>query len=120
MIAPRLKELIQILQENPNSFARKLGVSASSIYNIIGKRGSRPSYEILEQIKKIYPQVDMNWLLSGEDQPLREIQLLPEVSVKVVNFAEKIQQIQKLEVSGEHPWVLQNEMNGSPALFKYA
>jgi hypothetical protein len=93
MVQIRLKELIEILRENPNSFAQELGVSASIIYNIIGKRGSKPSCEVLEKIKQTYPQVNMNWLILGEDRPLLDIQVIPEAAVKIACVVNRTQHI---------------------------
>jgi hypothetical protein len=93
MVQIRLKELIEILRKNPNSFAQELGVSASIIYNIIGKRGSKPSCDVLEKIKQTYPQVNMNWLILGEDQPLLDIQVIPNVAVKVISLTNRTQHI---------------------------
>jgi hypothetical protein len=39
--------------------------------NILGGRMSKPSFETLEKIKATYPRVNLEWLVSGEGQPLR-------------------------------------------------
>jgi transcriptional regulator with XRE-family HTH domain len=112
MIGARLKELIQILNENPNSFAEKLDISASIIYNIIGGRKSKPSFEILERIKQVYSQVNMNWLVSEQGNPVLVADNSSDVLTEIRNITNRIQQVEKLaEMRDQHISLLQNKLD---------
>lgn len=70
--AVRLKNLIEELNMNKNSFSVKLGVSPTIIHNIIDGRGSKPSFEVLHKIVTIFKTVNAYWLLMGEGEMLIE------------------------------------------------
>lgn len=70
--AERLKDLIEKLNMNKNSFSVKLGVSPTIIHNIIDGRGSKPSFEVLHKIVTIFKNVNAYWLLMGEGDMLIE------------------------------------------------
>jgi transcriptional regulator with XRE-family HTH domain len=66
MINDRIAFLISALHLNPNSFAEKIGVSTTVIYNIIKGRRTKPSYDLLMKILAVYKQIDVEWLLRGQ------------------------------------------------------
>lgn len=70
--AERLRNLIEELNMNKNSFSVKLGVSPTIIHNIIDGRGSKPSYEVLHKIVTTFKNVNAYWLLMGEGDMLIE------------------------------------------------
>lgn len=62
----RLQGLINALNLNPRQFAVELGYEqATTIYNIL-KRQSTPSRSTLDKICKRFPQVNREWLLTGQ------------------------------------------------------
>lgn len=61
----RLELLIERLNLNGNSFAEQIKTPPPVIYNAIGGRESKPSFDVLLKIKQRFPQVDLNWLVSG-------------------------------------------------------
>mgnify|MGYP000846400089 CR=1 FL=1 len=52
-------------------FAKQVGVSTSLVNNIVGKRKSAPSFDVLQKIFT-YVDVRADWLLTGEGPMLRE------------------------------------------------
>jgi transcriptional regulator with XRE-family HTH domain len=66
MINDRIAFLISALKYNPNSFADKVGVSTTVIYNIIKGRRNKPSYDLLIKILNVFDQINTEWLLTGE------------------------------------------------------
>ncbi|OJJ21192.1 hypothetical protein BKI52_11535 [marine bacterium AO1-C] len=68
--AERLRNLIEELNMNKNSFSVKLGVSPTIIHNIIDGRGSKPSYEVLHKIVTTFKNVNAYWLLMGDGDML--------------------------------------------------
>jgi transcriptional regulator with XRE-family HTH domain len=61
----RIKELIDKLNLNPNSFAKRLGVAGTVVYNIIDGRKNNPSYDVMTNICKSF-NVNPAWLLDGK------------------------------------------------------
>jgi transcriptional regulator with XRE-family HTH domain len=66
MINDRIAFLISVLNLNPNSFADKIGVSTTVIYNIVKGRRTKPSFDLLLKILNVFNQVNTDWLLTGE------------------------------------------------------
>jgi hypothetical protein len=62
-----LSELIHELRLTTSAFERNIGVSNSAIKSAI-KRDSDISVGILTKVLDKYPQVNKNWLLTGEGQ----------------------------------------------------
>ena len=70
-INTRISELIYALRDNENSFAKRIGVSSSVIFNTVNPkgRGSYPSGPVLEKILSIDSEgkrVSAEWLMRGE------------------------------------------------------
>ena len=70
IINDRINQLIEVLDQNPNSFAELIGVSGAVVYNIIRGRRSKPSYDVLNKILLRFNEVNSEWLLRGEGQIL--------------------------------------------------
>ena len=72
--ANKLKErIVQLMQRDGMSnteFAKKTGISLSSLSHIMAGR-NKPSLEIVMRIYKAYPNIDLHWLL-GEESRLPE------------------------------------------------
>ena len=50
----------------PGNFADKIGVAPATISHIISGRNKYPSAEVMLRLHDTYPDVDLNWLLTGE------------------------------------------------------
>ncbi len=70
VINDRIKQLIQVLDENPNSFAERIGVKGAVVYNIIRGRRNKPSYHVLHKILFSFEEVNTEWLFRGEGEIL--------------------------------------------------
>lgn len=69
-INERLSKLIRILfGGNKSAFASRLGVTPSVIDNIVGKRQSKPSFDLIEKLSSI-EEVNLDWLITGHGSPL--------------------------------------------------
>jgi hypothetical protein len=62
----KLGLLIEKLGLNPNSFATEIGFTSSAIYNILGQRGAKPSYEFFIKLAERFPHIDFNWFFKPE------------------------------------------------------
>jgi len=72
-VAERIEELRELLGvKNQLSFCKELGFSQSTYAGIIGKRGSKPSLELLISIEKAFPGVNWKWVLTGEGESLAQ------------------------------------------------
>ena len=66
----RFKSLLDQLQLSPSEFADRIGVQRSSISHIVSGR-NKPSIDFLEKILNIFPEVDINWLITGKKSSLK-------------------------------------------------
>lgn len=78
-IGERFSILVKGLKMNNNSFAKSVGKAATTI-NYIVEGKSKPGYDVLESVVKTYPQVNPNWLLTGEGEMVKSVPTAPVVS----------------------------------------
>jgi hypothetical protein len=72
-INERIAELIKVLEDSENSFAKRIGVSSSVVFNVVNPKGrkSYPSGPVLEKmlaIKKSGNSISAEWLMRGEGE----------------------------------------------------
>ena len=60
----RLESFIKSKQLTKSSFATKIGVQRSSLAHFFSGR-NKPSLDFYIKIKNKYPEVDLNWIISG-------------------------------------------------------
>lgn len=65
MINERFEQLIQALRLNKNTFSIEIGLSNSTTIGRIVNGTRKPSHEVIEKISLAFPNVNMNWLISG-------------------------------------------------------
>lgn len=77
-IGSRINELLFRLKMNQRNFGESIGVSHTAINNTIHGK-TKPKYEIIQTILKVYPNISKDWLLEGkgemfssESKPLEE------------------------------------------------
>jgi hypothetical protein len=76
-IGQRLGQVITHSSKSVNQFAVELGDRPDKYYNVI-KGKSNPSWEMIENVIRAYPEVDGNWLLKGDgDMLLKPAHSLP-------------------------------------------
>ncbi len=63
----RIEQLIKDKGLTSVKFAETIGVQASSISHVVSGR-SKPSFDFMEKIKNKFPEINMNWLISGEGE----------------------------------------------------
>ncbi|TDB66847.1 helix-turn-helix domain-containing protein [Arundinibacter roseus] len=66
----RINQLIHFLNKNHKTFAESIGKAPTVIYNTV-KGKNKPSFDVLEAICEVYPQVNPGWLLKGEGEILQ-------------------------------------------------
>lgn len=65
-----LQALMDRFEVNAAQFAEKIGVQRSSISHFLSGRNN-PSLEVIRKILMAYPQIDAEWLLSGEGDMIK-------------------------------------------------
>lgn len=69
----RIKELItELFSSNKTAFSKAIGVSPTVTENIVGKRQSSPSYELLKKIVDSIENINHEWLLTGEGSMFKQ------------------------------------------------
>ena len=71
-INDRISEVMKARGLNMNSFAKTTGITYITLYHTISPSGrlSDPNAATLTKIKQAFPDLDMNWLLTGEGEML--------------------------------------------------
>lgn len=65
-----LQALMDRFEVNAAQFAEKIGVQRSSISHFLSGRNN-PSLDVIRKILMAYPQIDAEWLLSGEGDMIK-------------------------------------------------
>ncbi len=65
-IKDRLKTIVDYKQLNYGEFAKEISVAQSTISNIFGARGTTPSVEVILRLHQRYPDINLEWLLTGK------------------------------------------------------
>ncbi|MDF1695231.1 MAG: hypothetical protein P1U56_05340 [Saprospiraceae bacterium] len=64
----RIKKLIDRYELNVSSFSKSIGLTGNvTIYKIV-KGESAPSFATLLKIKAAYPEINIDWILTGEGE----------------------------------------------------
>lgn len=72
-INQRVQKIIdELYSGNQRAFSVAIGVTASVIGNIVGKRQSHPSFELIEKIIYSNENINIEWLLTGRGKMLKE------------------------------------------------
>ena len=70
-INERINAVIQHLNIRPAEFSSEIGINNNATISRIAAGKVKPSYEILKKIFLRYPQINSNWLLTGEGSMLK-------------------------------------------------
>lgn len=65
-IIDRLKLILERVNLTPGAFADKIGVAPATVSHILSGRNKYPSAEVMLRMHETYPDIDLNWLLTGE------------------------------------------------------
>lgn len=67
----RLLEVITYYKMSPTTFGEKMDIAKSTMSRLINDL-SNPSYPFLVSVKKQYPEINLNWLITGDGNMLIE------------------------------------------------
>jgi transcriptional regulator with XRE-family HTH domain len=88
-ISDRIKTVLTYYGLNSGEFASKLDIQKSSVSHLLSGR-NKPSFVFLSKFVKVFPEIDIKWLLSGEGNMLE-------------NSAEKVMKTDKENNTDEQP-----------------
>ena len=66
-ISQRLRKILESQSTSASEFAKKINVQRSSISHILNGR-NKPSLEIVTKICKEFPNIDVKWLIFGNNE----------------------------------------------------
>lgn len=68
-INDRITKVIEFSKLTPSEFADEIDVQRSSISHIISGR-NKPSLEFVTKVKQAFPELEWNWIITGEEPML--------------------------------------------------
>ena len=82
-IAKRLEKFIEIKKLSKSAFANKIGIQRSTLAHFFSGR-NKPSSDFFLKIKETYPDLDVNWLISGKKSDKSKKTQIKEKKIKSV------------------------------------
>jgi hypothetical protein len=64
--AQRLDYFITANYESRAQFSTAIGVPQTTVAAIFGKRASSPSKDFFVRLRRLHPECDLNWLITGD------------------------------------------------------
>ena len=83
MILPMVERILELIRQfglSPSQFADEIGVQRSAMSHLVSGRNN-PSLEFIMKVLKRFPQVNMEWLVSGTGTMTRDEQKVQPVEV---------------------------------------
>ena len=68
-VSERIKSILTHYGINSGEFATKLNIQKSSVSHLLSGR-NRPSFVFLSKFVRVFPEIDIRWLLTGEGDML--------------------------------------------------
>lgn len=78
----RFKQLLDEKGLTATKFAAVIKVNASAMSHILNGR-SKPGFDVLDKIAQAFPDVNLNWLISGKGTPLNTLAKTPHPEIAV-------------------------------------
>ena len=76
-VGERINKLVDhFCKGNKTAFGRAADIQSGVLAGIVGGRGSKPGFEILQKLLTAYPTVDPTWLLFGRGHMLKDLSAL--------------------------------------------
>ena len=82
-IAKRLEKFIEIKKLSKSAFANRIGIQRSTLAHFFSGR-NKPSSDFFLKIKETYPDLDLNWLISGKKWDKSKKPKTKEIKIKSV------------------------------------
>jgi hypothetical protein len=96
-VGGRINELVDLFcKGNKTAFGRAADIQSGVLAGIVGGRGSKPGFEILQKLLTAYPAVKPTWLLFGRGPMLKEGVIVPGPSQYQVPFPPQKEELEEL------------------------
>ena len=82
----RVEAILRQYGLSTSAFADKIGVQRSGISHLLSGR-NKPSLDFILKIINVWPEIDIDWLLTGKGNLLREDAALPDPSHQIKESA---------------------------------
>ena len=66
----RLKQFLSMENLSPARFAESLGIQRSGVSHLLSGR-NKPSFEFIEKVLTVYPDLNPEWLILGKGRPYK-------------------------------------------------
>ncbi len=87
-ISQRIQALLDYYNLTAGSFAQKLGIQKSSVSHLLSGR-NKPSYQFLNKLAKAFPQVNLNWFITGTGEMIENAIDAPKIKKDIsTSFSE--------------------------------
>lgn len=93
----RIRKFMEYKGITPSELADTIGVQRSNVTHVLKGR-NKPSFQFIEKMLQIYPDLNAKWLLLGTgsmvDTPLKTRTLFDEIAEKPIPLASKVEKIE--------------------------
>lgn len=111
----RIKEILDSQALNATQFAQKVNMNVSALSHILSGRNN-PGYDALQKIIVNFPQINVEWLMTGHGEMFKE--MLPEDPGQVTLFDEN--PLKSIRVSGKQEYPAQKGLKNPQKSVKYS
>ncbi len=76
-VSERINYLLNYYHLTAGEFADKLGIQKSSVSHLLSGR-NKPSFQFLSKLVAAFPEINLNWFVSGDGDILKKSGQIPE------------------------------------------
>lgn len=89
----RLNQVINYVGMTVNSFANTINVSQSGLRQFLIGQSASVSTNLLQNLHKEFPQIDLHWLITGEGNMIRNMEEQKQKTYKILPLLDQIAEI---------------------------
>lgn len=93
-INDRILKIIDYERLNNNSFSKKIGVNPQTMHTIVKEKKTKPSFDVLNKILISFPEIDANWLLTGDGEMFKQ-DLKPDIETRLESIESEIRELKR-------------------------
>jgi len=109
-IGDRLKEWVSSKESSASDFAKKIQIQRSALSHIFSGRNN-PSVDVLLKIKNAYPELSLDWLITGEIKAQIRIEKSKKSASDVEIDDDKFTSVNLIDLDSENQHVKTNDQS---------
>ncbi len=109
----RILTIIKYFNLSPSDFAEAIGVQRSSISHLISGR-NKPSLEFIQKIFSRFPEINPEWMLTGNGDMLKNGVITGTGTIPVENYLGKDSEVIKEPVKRDSPRITARKKGTDP------